>query len=106
MTGKTHVALGLLASLVSAIYFLNSSLVAEKLNTVAIIIAVIGALLPDLDMGTSSLGSKFGIVKRKHIEKIWIMILIVMLICSFIFLKIAYYIRCWLYNTARIYICR
>ena len=36
-------------------------------------------------MGTSSLGSKFGIIKTKHIKKVWIAILSIMSIGTIIF---------------------
>ena len=86
MLGRTHVALGLMTSLI-VIYLLEFSLIIKELNTTAIIVAIIGALLPDLDMGTSLLGSKFGIIKTKHIKKVWIAILSIMSIGTIIFLK-------------------
>lgn len=86
MLGRTHIALGLMISLI-VIYLLEFSLTVEQLNTTAVIIAIIGALLPDLDTGTSSLGNKFAIVKAKHIKKIWIVVLTAMLIATIIFLK-------------------
>ncbi len=86
MLGRTHIALGLMTSFL-IIPFLGTSLTIEKFNSIAILIAVTGALLPDLDTGTSSLANKFGIIKAKHIKKIWIGLLISMLIITFIFLK-------------------
>lgn len=86
MLGRTHITLGLLISLI-AIYFLDFSLIAGELNTTAVIFATIGALLPDLDMGTSSLGSKFGIIKAKHIKKVWIIILAIMSAGVVVFLR-------------------
>lgn len=86
MLGRTHITLGLMTSLI-AVYFLELSLTAQELNTTAIIVAVVAALLPDLDMGTSSLGNKFGIIKAKHIKKVWIIILIVMSIITIRFLR-------------------
>lgn len=86
MLGKTHVALGLMTSLLIT-SFLGTSLTIENFNSIAILTAVIGALLPDLDTGKSSLASKFGIIKTKHIKKVWITILTIMLITVLIFLK-------------------
>lgn len=86
MLGRTHIALGLMTSLM-VISFLGISLTADELNTIAIIVAVIGALLPDLDMGTSSLAGKFGIIKTKHIKKLWYVILTMMSIATIVFLK-------------------
>lgn len=86
MLGRTHITLGLMTSLI-AVYFVDFSLTTKELNTTALIVAVIGALLPDLDMGTSSLGSKFGIIKTKHIKKVWTIILIIMSMATLMFLK-------------------
>jgi len=86
MLGRTHISLGLMTSLLIT-SVLGASLTIEKFNVIAIIITVIGALLPDLDMGTSSLAGKFGIIKTKHIKKVWIFILTLMSIIAIIFLK-------------------
>ncbi len=86
MLGRTHVALGLMVSLI-VIYLLEFSLAVGELNTTAVIVAIIGALLPDLDMGSSSLGNRFAIVKAKHIKKIWIVTLIIMFTVTVVFLK-------------------
>lgn len=86
MLGRTHVSLGLMTTLAVTL-FLGTSLAIKEFNTTAVIVTVIGALLPDLDMGTSSLANKFGIIKAKHIKKIWIFILILMSIAAIIFLK-------------------
>lgn len=86
MSGRTHIALGLMTSLM-VVSLLRISLTSEWVNTTAIIVAVIGALLPDLDMGTSSLANKFGVIKAKHIKKLWIVILTIMSIATIIFLK-------------------
>lgn len=86
MLGRTHVALGLMTSLIM-IHLVEISPAIQELNTTAVIVAIIGALLPDLDMGTSSLGSKFGVIRTKHIKKVWIVILIIMFIVTVVFLK-------------------
>lgn len=86
MLGRTHIALGLMISLI-VVSFLGFPLAVEELNTIAVIVAIIGALLPDLDTGTSSLGNKFAIVKAKHIKKIWIIVLVMMFTVTVIFLR-------------------
>jgi len=86
MLGRTHVALGLMTSLL-VMSIIGASLTIEEFNIVAVIVTVTGALLPDLDMGTSSLAGKFGIIKAKHIKKVWISILTLMSIAAIIFLK-------------------
>lgn len=86
MLGRTHIALGLMISLI-VVSFLGFPLAVGELNTIAIIVAIIGALLPDLDTGTSSLGNKFAIVKAKHIKKIWIIVLVMMFTVTVIFLR-------------------
>ena len=86
MLGRTHVSLGIMTSLV-VIWLFGTFLSMNEFNTMTIFVAVIGALLPDLDMGTSSFGGKFGIVKAKQIKKVWIAILILALMVSIIFLK-------------------
>ncbi len=86
MSGRTHISLGLMTSLL-AVTLLGASIGIEEFNITAILVAVIGALLPDLDMGNSSLGGKFGIIKAKHIKKAWISVLILMSIVAVVFLK-------------------
>ncbi|ABR47422.1 membrane-bound metal-dependent hydrolase [Alkaliphilus metalliredigens QYMF] len=86
MLGRTHVALGLMTSLGIAVLLGNPFMV-ESFNTIALLVAVGGALLPDLDMGTSSLAGKFGLLKAKHIKKIWIAILTTLSIGTLFFLK-------------------
>lgn len=86
MLGRTHISLGLLISLL-VLPFVGVSFNSGDLNTTALLVAVIGALLPDLDMGTSSLSGKFGIIKAKHIKKIWIITLTLMSIGTIVFLK-------------------
>lgn len=86
MLGRTHIALGVLVSLLF-VSLLGTSLTIKEFNSTAIIVTVIGALLPDLDMGTSSLGGKFGIIKVKHIKKIWIFILSLISLATIIFFK-------------------
>ncbi|MBU5677157.1 metal-dependent hydrolase [Alkaliphilus sp. MSJ-5] len=86
MLGRTHVTLGLMLSLL-VVPLLGTSLTIGKFNLPAIIVSIIGALLPDLDMGTSALGAKFGFIKAKHIKKIWIAILTLTSIVTIIFLK-------------------
>lgn len=86
MLGRTHVSFGLMTSLL-IVPLLGTSLSTDNFNSIAVIVAIIGALLPDLDMGTSSLGNKFGFIKTKHIKKIWISILTLMCFLAVIFLK-------------------
>lgn len=86
MLGRTHITLGLMTSLI-VVSFVNLSLNVKELNTTTVIVALISALLPDLDMGNSSLGNRFAIIKAKHIKKVWIIILTIMSTVTVIFLK-------------------
>lgn len=82
MLGRTHIALGLMTSLI-VVYFLGFS----PINTTAIMVAIVGALLPDLDMDNSSLANRFAIIKARHIKRVWVIILIGLLIIAIIFLR-------------------
>ncbi|AKL94126.1 membrane-bound metal-dependent hydrolase [Clostridium aceticum] len=86
MLGRTHIALGLTTALLAAT-FIDSFIIADKLDSIALGVMAIAALLPDLDMGTSSLGGKFGILKAHHIKKLWLVVLTVLGIFTIVYLK-------------------
>ncbi|MDR5659436.1 metal-dependent hydrolase [Serpentinicella sp. ANB-PHB4] len=85
MLGRTHVALGMTMSLI--IIILISAPIYFDNNLIAISVVLIGALLPDLDMGNGTLSNKFGIFKEKHIRKVWLFILGLLAIVAFIFFR-------------------
>ncbi|AOY76040.1 metal-dependent hydrolase [Clostridium formicaceticum] len=86
MLGRTHIALGLTTALFTAT-FIGISAIGGSLDTMALGMIVIAALLPDLDMGTSSLGGKFGILKAHHIKKLWLLVLIVLGVFTVVYLQ-------------------
>jgi len=86
MLGRTHMALGMVTSLLVST-FLGNSYFHGEIDSTTIVIIIIAALLPDLDMGTSSLAKRFGILKVNHIRKIWLGILIILATVTVIYLK-------------------
>lgn len=86
MLARTHIALGLTTALFTAL-FITTSYFEGPFNVVPLLLIIIAALLPDLDMGTSSLAGKFGILKAKHIRKIWLIVLVVLGILSVLYLR-------------------
>ncbi|SNR97497.1 inner membrane protein [Anaerovirgula multivorans] len=86
MLARTHIALGLIAALFTAT-FIGASYFESSFDAVTLLIIVVAALLPDLDMGTSSLAGKFGIFKANHIQKIWLVVLMILGILTTFYLK-------------------
>lgn len=86
MLGRTHMALGIMTSLFAST-FLGNSYFHGEVDSITIVVIIIAALLPDLDMGTSSLAGKFGILKAHHIRKIWLGVLIILATVTVIYLK-------------------
>src|SRR5690554_4354271 len=86
MLARTHIALGLITALFTAA-FIASPYFESGFNLPVLLIIVIASLLPDLDMGTSSLAGKFGILKAKHIQRIWFVVLVILGSLTVFYLK-------------------
>lgn len=79
-------ALGVLTSLLVST-FMSNSYFNGKIDSKTMIIILLGSILPDLDMGASKISSKFGILKARHIRKIWLSILTILAILTVIYFK-------------------
>ncbi|NBG87355.1 metal-dependent hydrolase [Isachenkonia alkalipeptolytica] len=83
MMGRTHAAFGVFTVLFTAT-IIGLSFYDHELNVVSIGVALLGALLPDMDMGGSSLSKGFGVVKADLIEKIWFLLLGILLVAGYL----------------------
>jgi len=86
MLARTHIALGLITALFTA-GFIAFPYFEDGFNSTVLLIIVVASLLPDLDMGTSLLARKFGILKSKHIQRIWLAVLIILGSLTVFYLK-------------------
>ncbi len=86
MLARTHIVLGLTTALFVA-NFITTPYFKGNFDSITLLIIIIGALLPDLDMGTSSLARRFAILKVKHLQKIWFGILVALATLSFVYLR-------------------
>lgn len=86
MLARTHILLGLAAALLTAT-FIGSSHFESSFDAVTLSIIVLAALLPDLDMGTSSLAGKFGVLKAESIQKIWLVVLGILGVIATLYLR-------------------
>ncbi|SET27405.1 inner membrane protein [Natronincola peptidivorans] len=86
MLARTHIALGLTTALFTAT-LIGTSYLKDRPDAITLLVIVIAALLPDLDMGTSALAGKFGVLKANHIQKIWLVVLILLAAITVVYLK-------------------
>ncbi|SDK04003.1 metal-dependent hydrolase [Natronincola ferrireducens] len=86
MLARTHIALGMMTALFTAAYVGTSYFEGSK-DFMTLLVVIIAALLPDLDMGTSSLAGKFGIIKANHIQRIWLGTLLILATLTVVYLR-------------------
>ncbi|MCC5910717.1 MAG: metal-dependent hydrolase [Clostridiaceae bacterium] len=86
MLARTHIALGVLFA-IGLTFLFGMTYFDGGLDLIAILVVIIGALLPDLDMGTSSLAGKFAVLKVSQIEKIWLITILLLAIVTTIFFR-------------------
>lgn len=83
MMARTHAALGVFAVLFAAT-IIGLSFFEHELNVVSIGLVLLGALLPDMDMEGATLAKRFGIIKENFIEKIWFVLLGILLVIGYL----------------------
>lgn len=82
MMGRTHAALGVFAVLFIGT-IIGLSFFEHEINVVSIGLVLLGALLPDMDMEGATLSKRFGIIKTNFIEKIWFVLLGILLVVGY-----------------------
>lgn len=83
MMGRTHAAFGVFTVLFTGTV-MGLSFYQHDLNVISIGLALLGALVPDMDMGGATLSKGFGIVKADFIEKIWFVLLGILLLVGYL----------------------
>ncbi len=83
MMGRTHAAFGVFTVLFTGTV-MGLSFYEHELNVISIGLALLGALIPDMDMGGATLSNNFGIVKADLVEKVWFLLLGVLLVAGYI----------------------
>ncbi len=83
MMGRTHAAFGVFTVLFTGTV-IGLSFYEHELNMISIGLALLASLLPDMDMGGATLSKGFGIVKAEFIEKIWFVLLGILLVVGYL----------------------
>ncbi len=79
MMGRTHAAFGVCTVLFTGTV-LGLSLYDHQLNVISIGMALLGALLPDMDMGRATLSKHFAVLKADFLERLWFLLLGIFLV--------------------------